>query len=72
MADLHAVFDRDAFAEKAVALDFAALADTYPTLHFHKGSKLGFIADGAAVEVYKVTDDDILSKDDVRGDAFVA
>src|SRR5262249_22510288 len=58
----NAFFNCDAFADKAVAGNFATRPDCCAFLDFDEGANFSFVTDLASVKVHKPTDPNIASK----------
>jgi hypothetical protein len=68
VADEDLIFNVDAFADKAVARDFAVPADARALLNLDERTYRRAVADFAAVEVYEVVDSNAVAEFDVGRD----
>ena len=66
VTDKNLVLNLDALADEGVAGNFAATADAGPPLNFDERADPAFIADFAAVKIYKVVNNDVVAKLYVR------
>src|ERR1039458_3703919 len=54
------------FTNKGVRLNLAAFANLYPFLNFDERSNEATLADGAAIEIDRLSDFDVLTKQDIN------
>src|SRR5262249_38862742 len=59
------IFNLDAFTDERMAGDFAATADAGAFLNLDEGTDSGFVSDFAAVEIYKVMNNDVAAQSDI-------
>src|SRR5262249_2668306 len=68
VTDKDFVLDRNTFADESVARDFAASPDAGSFLNLDEGADSAFIANFAAVQIYEMIDDDVVTQFDIRRD----
>lgn len=70
MADETVVGNIHQFTDKTVRLDFGALANCYATLYFNEWTNKRIIVNGAAVQIDRLNDHDILAKHNINNSGF--
>jgi len=70
VAHEHVITELDAFADEGVALDFAVFTDAGVLLHLNEWTDPGAVADGAAVQVDKIVQEDVFAESDGVGYFF--
>ena len=64
-------FDRNTFADKAVAANLTTIANFRPLLNFNECANRCFIANLAAVEIHERVNSYVATKPHIRGNALV-